>query len=304
MSLNKSKKKSYIRPAIARNYLSFGDIVGGPKGWPMLKEELATVPPLAKLRPMEYNWYAESSEVQNGASEVICSGNVIVIGGTGGAGNRIGILKNDCEPGQNVTVLTEGDFDLQLQTEAIAGSPPLAAASTSGLAGKTAYYIAETGKFSDRDPSPAENATGFKVGVFLEDEATLFRPSRKAGIHFIRVRLAGESMLSNTAISAVADSATSFTESVYVNVPAPTVHNGGTVVRLEVDAATNNPNSSIEPKDVSWVVEGTAAGTGFVISPTFTTGTAKTVAVTVKGVTKNYTVTIAADTAPAAWTEV
>ena len=111
-------------------------------------------------------------------------------------------------------------------------------------------------------------------------------------------------MLSNTAISAVADSATSFTESVYVNVPAPTVHNGGTVVRLEVDAATNNPNSSIEPKDVSWVVEGTAAGTGFVISPTFTTGTAKTVAVTVKGVTKNYTVTIAADTAPAAWTEV
>lgn len=305
MSLNKSKKKSYIRPAIARNYLSYGDVVGGPTGWPNAKEELATVPPLLKLRPMEYNHFSESSEVQSGASEVICSGNAIVIGGAGGAGNRLGILKNDAVPGANVTVVTEGDFDFQLQTTAIAGSPALAAASTTGLAGKTAYYVAETGKVTDQNPITAENTSGFMIGVFLDDSPQLFRTNRKPGTHFVRVRLAGEAMLSNTAITAVTNASNGdFTESVYVDVPAPTTHNGGTVVKLEVDAVTNNPNSSIEPSDVSWTIEGTVYGTGFVVSPTFTTGTGKTVAVTVKGVTKNYTVTIAADTAPASWTEV
>lgn len=309
MSLEKTKKKAYVRPADAHAYLDFTQVYAGE--WGAREEENVVLPALNKIRPAgNFGWYSENTSVNNAATEVICSGNFVLVGGNTGdsfGGNRIGLMKSDAIPGEFTTVITKGLVNGQLDWEG-AASPARTAANTSGLVGKIAYYIIETGTFSDTAPNNSDYH-GFAVGTFT-GTVQLKQISGGPGLWWAEINLDSSLMKSNTAQDSPA-AAGSVVNAAKLYAKAYVQSGYGLNVTFEVDAESSDPNNPILARHVTWVIDGTTySAVGKEVTHTFSAaGAGKTVAVTITDdnavtITKNYTVTITASAAPSAFTEV
>ena len=289
MALIDITKQSYSRPDSAKSYISFHKVAVDVKDSAL--QEYVTLPTLSKLRPMNYRWYAESTDAPGGAAAVMCSGNLFL----NTTLDKVGVLKRDAKPGDTVALVLEGTYALPLDYA------NLTAAEISALNGKAAYYLVASGLLSDTDPG---GGAALKIGYFTEVSETNLS-TVTSGVKFAHVRL--DPTIENTAVSLPADAATGFTTEHFVEASISALD--GLNQWLTVDLGNANPNYPFAPHQVAWTVEGTAIGTGFSIEAAFTAGSGKTIAVTVTdgaggSTTKNYTVTISASAAPSAFTEV
>jgi len=132
------EKLHYIRPALAKYYQSAERT---RLSLETLDLEKATGLQLGYQRPIKYSSYSETENFI--ALKVICGGTTRLLGGFGGdpngGGNRIGIAVQDHAPGQMADYYTEGLWAMQMDS----------AAAKTGLLGKTAYYIIESGLITD-----------------------------------------------------------------------------------------------------------------------------------------------------------
>lgn len=288
MGLINNDKRVYRRPALAKPYINYSIAALRPGS----RVEYATLPALVKLQPNgNYNWYDESDSVTNAETSIICSGQAVMSDDK----KRIGVLKRDTKAGEVAEIVTDGVFRLQVDYANLASTD---------LNGKAAYYDAATGLLIDADPT-----NGLLVGTF--GELLEIKPEvPTSGVWFASVTLDPSDQ---TAATAPADAATANTAAItadaFISAFSADDQGDGLVQVLNVVAANNNPHYPVEDRHVSWLIEGSTTLTGIEVSATFTAGSGKTVACTITtddGTTStiNYTVTIAASTAPASWTKV
>ena len=307
MSLIDNKRRAYVRPQAAKNYLSIDKVLIDAED--SYKREKITLQPLNQLKPPAgFNHYAESTEVNNPAAEVICSGNMVMVGGNpagdANGGNRIGILTQDAAPGELVDVIVEGWVYLPIDTEDVLG---WGAVPRTGLNGKIASWGVTDGLVSDGTPGVGE---GFTIGVF--GEIVEAKPVvNMNGYWYASVYLDQSVMLSNTALDPDTTTVTagSHTSTVWAIVEKPGFV--GLTQTFEVQAYANNPDEPVKPQDISWTIDGTTySNVGFKVTHTFASaGTLKAISVTVDtpsaaSVTKNYTATLSATAAISAWAAV
>lgn len=301
MAYLNQNKDQYTRPAVAKAYISYGRVAVSQAE--EVRQELATVPALLKVRPLSHNWYAEATSTFNPESVVICSGTPILVGDVaGGEYTRVGILMHDSLPGEVQNVAVSGVHYMPIDYLGNA-DPARVASNADSLNGKDAWFIASTGKVTDQAPVLA-TWDAIKIGVFTS-QAWAKPVSLFNGIYYAAVRL--DPGITNIAIDLPANAGSSaFSAEFYVSASISAF--GGLKQTLTVEAYNADPNYPINAEDITWLVEGTATYTGFKVGHNFTAGAGRTVAVTVvkQGVTttKNYTVTMHATNAPASWTEV
>lgn len=147
-------KTTFERPAAAKNYRSARHLLGDPRP-ELFKKQQVVLPAAGKIRPLSYNIYDESTSSHDPKSNVICSGNVILMGNSATDKYYIGILASDGIAGEKQTVYTSGKWFLPLDWKGDSTASParVAASDKQQLAGKMAYYLPTLGLVTDQVPA-------------------------------------------------------------------------------------------------------------------------------------------------------
>lgn len=295
MAYTNTEQRRFERPAAAKNYRHYDKVsLNGPM---TPYSERAKLPALAKLRPAKtFNWFSEPTSEKDPATEVFCSGNVFLTNDRTG----IGVLRYDAVPGEVTELVREGLFYLPLDYEGNPTSPVRQAASLSDLAGKTAYYLVNEGLFTDKKPASQVDYPYLTVGRFADLSEGKPRVPID-GNWFASIYL--DPSIQNDAVSLPADS--DQTPATKIDAVIEISDYTGLAQRLTINAFSSDPNYPVRPEDVVWSIDGTEVGTGYSIEYRWGTAGSKTVSATVSSgsvsKTVTYTVTLAADAAPASW---
>ena len=147
-------KTQFERPAAAKNYRSARHLLGDPRP-ELFKKQQVVLPAAGKIRPLSYNIYDESTSSHDPKTNVICSGNVILMGNSATDKYYIGILASDGIAGEKQTVYTSGKWFLPLDWKGDSTATParVAASDKQQLAGKMAYYLPTLGLVTDQVPA-------------------------------------------------------------------------------------------------------------------------------------------------------
>lgn len=295
MPFESNIKNTFTRPQSAKAYVNYGKVLLDTRR--DLRRETINLPALAKLRPMNYRWYQESTSESGPQPEVLCGGNVFL----NNALNGIGVLLKDSKPSVAASCVIEGVHALPLEYDA-------AATYTSNLVdlnGKNAYYVKDTGKITDAVPGAGD---GLLIGRFT-GFLYLDREVGTSGFWFAGVDIMPELFPGNTAIALPADAGTGFTFEAYLAVTLGSPNQVGLTQSFNAQFANADPNYPIAEANLSWTIDGTTyAGTSIATHTFAAAGAAKTLSLTVtiggSSLTVNYTVDVALASAPANLTKV
>jgi len=257
-------RQQFVRPYNARRFRSV-EMMRRSVENTQVERHLSA--PAGVHRTALYTAFAELQDHSGAKPYVVCSGATQLIGGAAGAGNRVGIAAQDhlCET--ETQFYTRGTFDVPFNPED---------ATQTGLMGKDAYYVAETGYFTS--VSSGLGTTSIKVGVFQSDAILATDKSKYPnGIMWVRVLL--QQTYDNASIAAPAVLNECMCDNSLCNLYAdPTVtHKSGLTVDFAANAVSGNPAQTIG--SYNWNFDGIVTITGGVVSfetqsteanPTFT----------------------------------
>lgn len=244
-------RQQFVRPYNARRFRSIEMMRRSVEN---TQVERHTSAPAGVHRTALYTAFAELQDHSGAKPYVVCSGATQLIGGAAGAGNRVGIAAQDhlCET--ETQFYTRGTFDVPFNPED---------ATQTGLMGKDAYYVAETGYFTSS--ATGLGTTCIKVGVFQSDAILATDKSKYPnGIMWVRVLL--QQTYDNASLAAPAVLNECMCDNSLCNLyAAPTVtHKSGLAVDFAANAVSGNPAQTIG--GYNWNFDGVVTTTGGVVS--------------------------------------
>ncbi len=253
------------------------------------------MPAAGALRPFAFGTYDEASSQHNPATNVVCSGAVLLLGAASNGGYYIGITEYDAVAGEMVSVITEGEFFLPVDWAGDAGATParVAASAKKDLAGRPAYWLKDLGLVTDKKPASGGQAH-IQIGEFVYDSSEL-KPS---GIFHGQIWAAVQIRKADVVANAVTVPTTaSITHTGAYAVFAEVSSRIGLGVDFFITALNSDPNVQILSSDISSLAE-SSTYVGDTFSHTFASAGSKTVAITVGGTTVNFTVVVSTTAAP------
>lgn len=250
------EKLHYIRPELAKYYQSAERT---RLTLAVLDLEKAVGLPKGAQRPLKYSCYNEA-EGFNATQGVICGGTIRLLGGFGGdpegGGGRIGIAVQDHVSGQMTDYYTNGTWAMQVDS----------ASGTTGLMGRTAYYIIESGLVTDVATGSGTNR--IPIGFFQVQNvySRAENPNKLTygSSNFADVLL--QQKFDNANIAGPTISTDCGCSSACCDIAAAPAIWGQFGLNVDFVANAVNGNPALELGSLSWNFDGSVTNTGGVVS--------------------------------------
>lgn len=227
-----------------------------------IEKSKTTVLPLTQIRPQEWGYYQETTNLASFADEVICSGHFQLIGGaTLGAGHMLGLINNDSLAGDLVEIEVEGECWVPIDFDGVSAATPRVNASTTGLLNKQCYYLVNEGLFTDQEPADGVANPYIKCGKFVEEDTAVVKPADiQWGGYFAYIRFKEDPTQAEVAAPPVVV-ATPATGNIFA-FPSVITSSNGLEVDFYANAFSTNPGIVLPRTAYVWTIDGNVQTAG------------------------------------------